>query len=388
MLRSRPAKYHDGIERTLASLDDSFVEEIPVTTYTDVSPLFKGGRHVLLAGRTGSGKTTLLLTLLRDLYESGHMILHRDDGGLEFLYLLPEIPMTVFIPEGCEFRVDGNYKLDVIHFEKPYEVVDQVYDTKYPFNVVVYDVYCLHPEWSAQFYCDLFKALIHKCMNTPRDLKERLVFSIDELNDLIQPRGMSLTPQHAKVRALIEYNIRKLRKHLVTLIATAHRLNMLGINVRSQFSYVFLKQSFGWDVYDFINKSLITADNRIFWSILKDITTLPVNYFYLFDYKNNYDKIRYRDIRRPKIAYETQGSVQEVEEEEESREVTQLKRIIAIEHLRRLGFSLNRIGEIYGCKSPYVSMNSRRAEEITREFLRKRGVDYDRLLEEARWEED
>jgi len=349
-----------------------------------VAPLFRGGRHALIAGRTGSGKTTLLITLLRDLYEAGHIILHRDDGGLEFLYLLPEIPMTVFIPQGCDFRVDGNYELDIIHFEKPTEIVDQVYDSPHPFNVVIYDVYCIDPGVSAEFYSELFKALIHKCMNTPRGLKERLVFSIDELNDLIQPRGMSLTKKHAKVRALIEYNIRKLRKHLVTLIATAHRLNMLGINVRSQFSYVFLKQSFGWDVYDFINKSLITAENRVFWSVLKDITTLPADYFYLFDYKNNYDKVRFADIPRPNIKYETQGVIGETgggADGQLKARIEQLERQVTIEHLRRLGLSLNEIARVLGVAEPTISIHSREAGETARRFLAGKGVDYDELLE-------
>ena len=319
MLR-RPKRYTEAIEKTLRELDE-LEPVIPIQTFTDLTPFFRGGRHALIQGITGSGKTTLLLTLVRMLYERHHIILYRDDGGLEFLYLLPEIPMTIFIPKNCELHIDANYRYDIKHFEKPLEIIDQIYHTRYRFNVIVYDAYCLDPSLSAQFWSELFNALIFKCMQTPRGLKERLVFSIDELNDLIQPKGYELTEGHQKVRSLIEYNIRKLRKHLVTLIATSHRFNMLGMNVRTQFSYIFIKKSFGWDVYDWLNRSLITASNKLFWSILKDIITMPPNIFYVFDYKGNYDKFQFSDIPRPKVKYELEGIIKPPSIEKEFDEI-------------------------------------------------------------------
>jgi len=101
-------------------------------------------------------------------------------------------------------------------------------------------------------------------MQTERARKDPLVFSFDEMNDLVQPRGMELTKGHAGLRSLIEYNVRKLRKHRVTLIASTHRFNQIGINVRSQFSYVLIKQSYGKDVYDFISHNLVTAANEAY----------------------------------------------------------------------------------------------------------------------------
>ena len=307
MLR-RPKRYTETVEKAISELD--LEPTIPIETFTDITPFFRGGKHALIQGITGSGKTTLLLTLVKMLHERGHIILFRDDGGLEFLYLLPEIPMTIFIPKGCRLKIKGDYRYSIKYFENAMDIIQQIYHTRYDFNVIVYDAFCLDPSISAQFWSELFNALIFKCMQTPRDLKEKLVFSIDELNDLVQPKGHELTEGHQKVRALLEYNIRKLRKHLVTLIATTHRFNMIGMNVRTQFSYIFMKKSFGWDIYEWLNKSLITASNKLFWSILRDIITLPQEYFYVFDYKGNYDKFRFNDIERPKIKYEVEGIIE------------------------------------------------------------------------------
>ncbi len=85
----------------------------------------------------------------------------------------------------------------------------------------------------------------------------------------------------------------------------------LGISVRSQFSYVFMKQSYGWDAWDFISKSLATQNNKVFWATLKDISSFDRKYFYLFDYKNNFDKYEFNDIRREEIEYEMTGAVSE-----------------------------------------------------------------------------
>jgi len=318
MLR-RPKRYTETVEKTLSEIDLEPI--IRIETFTDVTPFFRGGKHALIQGITGSGKTTLLLTLLKMLHEKGHIILMRDDGGLEFLYLLPEIPMTIFLPKDCNLIIEGDYRYTIKHFEKSMDIINQIYKTRYNFNVIVYDVFCIDPSLSAQFYADLFNALIFKCMQTPRALKEKLVFSIDELNDLIQPKGQEITEGHQKVRSLIESNIRKLRKHLVTLIATTHRFNQIGINVRSQFSYVFLKQSYGWDIYEYLNKSLVTASNKVFWSILRDVVTMPQQYFYVFDYKNNFDKFSFEDIKRPKIEYDVKGIIEPPKTDKEFDEI-------------------------------------------------------------------
>ena len=300
------------IERKLAKIPPSYVEYLPeVRKFTDVEKLLRGGYHTLIFGITGSGKTTLLLKLLKTFLDRGLTILARDDGGLESTFLLPYTPITYWIPRGCKLRVkDCPYKYYVEEFDwrRPEEVLDSMWDS--PFNLVVFDAYCIDPGVSAVFWAGMLRTLIFKCMQTPVSRKEKLVFSVDELNDLIQPKGYELSKKHGSVRALIEYNIRKLRKHNVTLIATTHRFTQLGISVRSQFSYVIVKKSFGWDVWDFVSKSLATQSNKVFWSILKDITVMGPEYAYLFDYKNNFDKFYIEDIERPRLDVELQGVIE------------------------------------------------------------------------------
>ena len=121
---------------------------------------------------------------------------------------------------------------------------------------------------------------------------------------------MELTRGHTNIRSMVEYNIRKLRKHRVTLIASTHRFNQIGINVRSQFSYIMIKQSYGKDIYDFISHNLITAANDSFWATLKTITTMDPEYVYVFDYKNSYDKLRVPDIPRNEIEYNLHGHIE------------------------------------------------------------------------------
>jgi len=304
-----------------------------IRTYVDWSKFWQGGHHTLLQGRTGSGKTTLLLNLLWQLYLRGHRILMRDDGGLDFLYLAEEIPMTVWTPEGCSFTLaqPDLYDIETRSFKEPHEILDEAYTSPYRFHAILYDCYCSDPAPAAAFYSDMFKQIIFKCMQTERARKDPLVFSFDEMNDLVQPRGMELTKGHAGLRSLIEYNVRKLRKHRVTLIASTHRFNQIGINVRSQFSYVLIKQSYGKDVYDFISHNLVTAANEAFWHILRDITTMGPEYVYVFDYKNSFDRLKVPDIPRPVVRYDLEG---EVKMEEDPRQYDLIDLIIVAARLQ------------------------------------------------------
>jgi len=308
---TRPMKQKRfNVIRHLAKIPDSWVNTYTPKpkSFTNIKRLLKGGYHSLICGITGSGKSTLLLYILRKLLARGFTILARDDGGLEASYLLPYTRITYWVPEGCDLKIkgfSGNYRIEHFNPSEPMYILDNVFET--PFNLIVFDAYCIDPGLSAMFFAELFKCLIFKCMQTPRSKKQKLIFSVDELNDLIQPKGYNLTSKHARVRGLIEYNIRKLRKHNVTLIATSHRFTQLGINVRSQFSYIMVKQSYGWDAWGFLSKSLATQNNKVFWSILKDITSFHPKFFYLFDYKNNFDKFTFQDIERPNVDPEPVG---------------------------------------------------------------------------------
>ncbi len=313
-MKMREIESPGGIPRSYMVDLDSIRPRKPVVvrrTFVDWGPFYEGGRHTLLQGRTGSGKTTLLLQLLWNMHARGHRILLRDDGGLDFLYLAEHIPMTVWVPRDCSFELAEPhlYDIDVQTFKEPTEILDVAYTESKRFHAVLYDCFCSDPGPAAEFYSEMFRQLIYKAMQTERAKKDPLVFSFDELNDLVQPRGMELTKGHTNIRSMVEYNIRKLRKHRVTLIASTHRFNQIGINVRSQFSYIMIKQSYGKDVYDFISHNLITAANEGFWSTLRALTTMGPEYVYVFDYKNSYDKLRVPDIPRPDVRYSLSGEI-------------------------------------------------------------------------------
>lgn len=284
--------------------------------FSEWTKFLDGGYHTLIHGMTGAGKTTLILTLLKMLHRIGHRILYRDDGGLEFLHLAGKIPMQIWIPEGCTLNV--TYKQTLTNprniFQPkistmpkdPAEILDNAYNLDPRFHVLVYDAFCIDPALPAQFYSDLFKELIFRSMQTSRSEKKDLVFSFDELNDLIQPKGHSLTKTHSSLSEILNYNIRKLRKHRVTLIGSTHRFNQLNINVRSQFSYIMIKRSYGKDVLDFMANNLVSVGNDVFWHVVKDTQKMRVQYVYVFDPLNNYDKLSFPDIDR--LDYDDQKS--------------------------------------------------------------------------------
>jgi len=179
-LSHRPEQFR-GAE--YAAIPDSYLVNLdaitppePITrlrTFVDWGKFWEGGHHTLIQGRTGAGKTTLLLTLLWQLYLRRHRILMRDDGGLDFLFLAENIPMTVWVPEGCSFTLAHPelYDIEVRTFTEPREILDEVYVSPYRFHAILYDCFCSDPAPAAAFYSDMFKELILKCMQTERARK-------------------------------------------------------------------------------------------------------------------------------------------------------------------------------------------------------------------------
>lgn len=321
--------------------------------FTNIEPFYRGGMHGLLVGRTGAGKTTLLLDMLSKLLDHGHTILARDDGGLESLYLLPKTPIRVWIPDGCELRLSTPYKCEVTHFDwqRPGEILDRVFE--YKFNLVVFDAYCVDPATSARFYSDLFRQLIFKSMQTPKSKKRKLIFSVDEINDLIQGRGGELTKEHAAVKALITYNMRKLRKHEVTMLATSHRFADIGSGPLTNFSYIFVKQIAGYDAYDFLSKSLTMQNKNVFWATAKDISRLDKDKFYMFDFKGNFDKYTFHDLRREECDPEAIGAIQ-TDSEKVDMKTPNYKRKIQVACLTSKGLKSPQIAEQLGVSASTV----------------------------------
>jgi len=197
------------------------------------------------------------------------------------------------------------------------QLVKELIDTEDMYNVVLFDIFCKDKELSATFWAKFFDAFITILMQRHPSEKSKVLLSFDELNDLIQPEKQQLTQTHRKFRSLFEYNIRKLRKHGVKLLCTAHRPNQLTLNIRSQFSFVFIKQSFGWDLYEFLNKELVHISSKVFWWILRDIKDLPVEYAYIFDNGGNYDKFFVPNLREDIPPYYVNGILEREQPEDD-----------------------------------------------------------------------
>ncbi len=270
----------------------------PVTYYTDINKLFNHDYHTLITGKTGAGKTTLLLSLLKLFLEKGVTVLHRDDGGLEFIYLACQFKTRVFIPDDPEVSITfTGLNVEVVKFRHPQEIIDAVWKYDYPYNVIVYDVFSLSSAQQAKFYSTLFKYLIFKLQQMKKQYKRKVVFSIDEMNDIDPPRGKG-SVEFAGVRADLDKNLKKIRKHKVQLIASSHRFNQISLDTRSQFEMKFIKKCYGYDIWDFLSKNLVSSNNKTFWKMLRKILMLPRNQFVLFDENNKFDFHFMKDIPR------------------------------------------------------------------------------------------
>lgn len=305
---------------------------IGIKSYTDLATLFSGGKHALLIGMTGSGKTTLLYFLLDVFLKRGYKVIYRDDTGLEFLLFFKylsecydDILLNVYYPNECKFIVKeqwDNLYLEAFDWCDTEELVFKIMkdEPQKSINVIVFDKFNPYPELSAKFWSDFFLHFILYVSDLPFEAKQKIVLSLDELNDIIQSNQAQLTEMHGKLRGLFEYNLRKVRKHKVTILATTHRMRMMTRNSTSQFAYNIVKQSEGADIYDFLNRKLIAIKSKTFWAILHDIITLEPHYFYLFDYKGNFDKITFPDILAPyrnqKINFIARGRIRRIGEKQ------------------------------------------------------------------------
>ena len=160
---------------------------------------------------------------------------------------------------------------------------------------------------------------------------------------------------------MFEYNVRKLRKHRVTMMATTHRFNQISINVRSQFSYIMIKQSYGKDVYDFISHNLITAANEGFWSTLRTLTTMGPEYMYIFDYKNSYDRLRVPDIPRPIVRYDLSG---EIAVEEDRRRYDEVDLLVAALRSQGPRMSQREIAELVGVSRQAIQQREQKLRRL------------------------
>jgi len=265
-------------------------------TFTEARGLLAGGRHILIDGITGSGKTALMLYLLREFYEEGFRIILRDAGGLEFINLALDIPIVMWIPEGCSFKLkrpeEAAENIEVAEYASPEEVVGEAFKGERRFHAVCNRLF--HPrdyeQW-VEFFGGLLGEILRICHTSPPSRDRRLVLAVDELNDLVTSSQYALSPLHRSLKAVIEMNLRSLRKHYVTLMASTHGLSQISRGARSQFSYIFLKRHQGDELYQFCSRNLVTVRNEVFWFVLNALQRLPNDEAFLFDPVRRFDRV-------------------------------------------------------------------------------------------------
>jgi len=287
---------------------------LPVKTFADLSKVLEVGYHSVIFGKTRSGKTVLLQNLDVDHVLHGYKVIHRDDGGLEFLKVADKVDITVWKPKDCKFECNAVY-IENYDWKNPSKLVKDLLKTSDPYNVVLFDVYCNDKSLYAMFWSDFLNAFITHLMKLHVSKKEHLVLSIDELNDILTSKQHEITKAHASLKAMIDFNLRKLRKHRVKLIATAHRPNQLTRDIRAQFDYIFVKRSYGYDMYDLLNRELVDIDAKTFWGILKKIKTLPVNQALVFDYDGKFDLMEVPKLKDKIPYFEVEGEIKAETEE-------------------------------------------------------------------------
>ena len=330
-----------------------------VQTYTHgLDELYNEVIHALFDGLTGSGKTTLLIAILRVFLDRGDYVLYRDDGKKEFRYLAYYFPdeTRIFIPNEaqCNLELFGmKHEVEIVRFDSPKEIIDKTYQFDKQFNVIVYDPFARPgPDgWKmkSDFYGMLFEYILLKVQGLRDSRKKHLIFAIDELNDLIPPRGKGVTTGY--IRAAIDADIRKLRGHNIQLFGSTHRFNQISIDTRSQMKNIFLKQSYGYDSYSFLSQNLISASPKTFWGLIKKISQMPEHIYLLFDKKRNFDLCTYPDIPRPKgLECECTGTLLQ----ETNKKQAIINRRLSILYYYGRGHTYKDIVEITGYSNSHV----------------------------------
>ncbi|MFZ7138673.1 MAG: type IV secretion system DNA-binding domain-containing protein [archaeon] len=315
----------------------------------DLSLLKKGQKHGLLIGTTGSGKTNLLLQLLDEYLNKGYRILHRDDTGLQFRYLMRRHSATLLVPQGCTIEFKDKDKLkpyDIVEFDyrNPRKIIREVLKGNTDnLTVIVFDAYCKSAELQAKFYRAIFDIIMTEVMGKSDAVKGKLIFSLDELNDIVQPRASARTKAHKEATAQLSYDIRKLRKFNVTILATTHRPNDIAASVRSHFGYYLFKKIEGRDVHDFLKYIKPNYSDMLY----RRIQTLTEAEVLIIDYNNNFTvRSKIPLILDEKMPCHTVGMIKISEQTGEEFDLLDLK----VFHYRTLEppLSFNRIANLTG----------------------------------------
>ena len=272
----------------------------------EVKPFANPGKlfdytHCWLLGKTGAGKTVLLHWLHKLAVDRGFKVVHRDDGGLGWLKLTKgpgaiKGRIIAWAPEyngdACEVEVRAP-NVEVRHFPiaDPGWLIEQILDGKDRYHaILVFEALDARSKpYEVVFWEGFLSHFLDRLTTMHPSEKGKVILSFDELNDIVQPRGFELGDVYRRLRAMLEFHIRKVRKHHVKLMFTSHRVKDIPPGIRNNVDFLIIKKlRYMYDAYVSLNYMLVTL-KQLFWRILARIKAMGPEEFFMIDPDGNWD---------------------------------------------------------------------------------------------------
>ena len=272
----------------------------------EVKPFADPGRlfdytHCWLLGKTGAGKSVLLHWLHKLAVDRGFKVIHRDDGGMGWLKLTKgpgaiKGRIIAWAPEhdgdACEVEIRAP-NVEVRHFPitDPSWLIEQILDSEDNYHAILLfnTLDAKSKPYEVVFWEGFLSYFLDRLATMHPSEKGDVILSFDELNDIVQPRGFELGDVYRRLRAMLEFHIRKVRKHHVKLMFTSHRVKDIPPGIRNNVDFLIIKRmKYMYDVYVALNYMLVTL-RKLFWRILARIKAMGPDEFFMIDPDGNWD---------------------------------------------------------------------------------------------------
>jgi len=176
-------------------------------------------------------------------FENREVCIYRmKKSTFEFLSILEQAPIRLFIPRGCvfDYRGPNRERLEIVEHNpnKFSEIFENLVRDK--INVIGYDQYVPNYrqkfEWWGRFFYELLSW---------KGTHMRLPMGVylDELADIVPNKGESLCPEHQFWGNQIMDSIDAYRRSNIRIVAITHTLTDIKKTFRHQFHYWFIKRT-------------------------------------------------------------------------------------------------------------------------------------------------
>jgi len=206
------------------------------------------GQHALIIGaQFGTGKTTLLYWIMGYHYfENREICIYRMKlSTYEFLSILEQAPIRLFVPSDCDFRYHGpnaNH-LEIMHFDLwNYEQLFNML-TRDKINVIAVGEYITNIDVLPQKYRwwgEFFSQLLYWKGSR---MRLRMGIYLDELADIIPNIKGTHVKGHEKLANWIMEAIDAYRRSSIRIVAVTHTLTDIPKSFRHQIPFWFIKRT-------------------------------------------------------------------------------------------------------------------------------------------------